>query len=136
MKYIKKRARYEADNVWFDANTSTAMSYNWWVFVKKINGLVVFNNHGYSHATMGHQRKVRALLNTLGITIDLEVKCPKGLQDLESGIEFATSKISENEAALVRGRKANRARRLEAINALKEQINIIKSLSEEQVPWC
>lgn len=71
---------FESKNVWFDPDICIAKSYNWWIFVSKINGKVVFNNYRYSSTTARHQRRVRKTLEMLGIKIDLEVTCHCSLE--------------------------------------------------------
>lgn len=90
MKYYKTQNKYKASNVVLDMNTLTAWSYDWWAFLKNINGRLVFNDYRYSPSTQKHQAKVRSLLNQLGLTV-VTIKCPKGLQSgsyKESAIEF------------------------------------------------
>ena len=83
MKYIKKRNRYEAPNVTFLKDNMEAFSYDWWQFVKIIDGKVVFNNYSYSQATNKHQRKVRNLMSDLDIKIDYFVESACGLQSID-----------------------------------------------------
>lgn len=71
MKFIKTKNQYKASNVILDLNSNEAISYNWWVFFKKINGKNVFNDCKYSSSTIRHQYKVKKLLNDLNIKIDL-----------------------------------------------------------------
>lgn len=71
MKYSKKRDRFEASNVWFSQTNMLAKSYDWWVFVKEIQGVIYFNNFGYSVTTKAHQRKVSNLLDSLGIKVQV-----------------------------------------------------------------
>lgn len=84
MKYSKKRQRYEASNFFFNPETMDARSYNWWKFVAKIDGFVVFNNYAYSNTTARHQWKTRRLLEQLNIKIDFDLPCPEGLQKFQS----------------------------------------------------
>lgn len=80
MKYLKTANTYKASNVVFNAKTIQAFSYDWWQFVKVLNGKVVFNNYRYSVSTAGHQRKVRKVMRDLGIKIDAYVYYKPGLQ--------------------------------------------------------
>lgn len=86
MKYLKTQGIYKASNVTFNKDTLEAVSYNWWILTKVIDEKLVFNNFNYSNTTIKHQHKIRRLLQDLGIEIDIEVECPGGLQDLESGV--------------------------------------------------
>lgn len=80
MKYFKKAGIYKASNVTFDPTKVDARSYSWWSFVACIGGKIIFNNYYYSPSTRKHQSKVRSLLDQLGITIDLTLPVPRGLQ--------------------------------------------------------
>lgn len=73
MKHFPKLNIYKASNVTFNPSTKMAHSYDWWCFVKVIDGKVVFNSYPYSPTTRRHQRKVKDLMASLGIAIDLEV---------------------------------------------------------------
>lgn len=88
MRYLKTLNIYKASNVEYDCNTGIALSYGWWQFVKIINGKIIFNTYAYSNTTIKHQYKIRALLKELGLSIDLELPVPDGLQNLESGITY------------------------------------------------
>ena len=89
MKFYSRLNKYKARNVELDLNKFEARSYDWWVFVKRINGKVVFNNYAYSNTTRRHQGKVRSLIElNLGLNIDIEIEAPKGLQYIESSIGY------------------------------------------------
>lgn len=81
MRYYSRLGVYKASNVLFNRQTCTAVSYDWWFFVKRVNGMVVFNSYRYSVTTSRHQSKVRQLMRELGIKIDLEVSVAEGLQN-------------------------------------------------------
>lgn len=72
----------------FNPVSMEAYSYNWWLFVRQINGKIVFNDYNYSVTTRSHQNAVRAILRDLGIKIDLEVKMRRSL------INFDTDALS------------------------------------------
>ena len=57
----------------FDLFELEATSYGWWVYLKVINGCLVFNNYSYSNTTSKHQSDCRYLLDQLGIKPDLVV---------------------------------------------------------------
>jgi hypothetical protein len=63
--------------------TIEARSYQHWLFVTNINGLVVFNDYKYSISTAKHQSAVRRLLQGLKIKIDVFVE---QLESLDDGI--------------------------------------------------
>lgn len=104
IKYYKKLGVYKASNVYFDPKAMHATSYNWWIFVKKIDGLVVFNDFNYSPTTTGHQRKIKAVLNALGVKVDLFVQLRESLDvnSLDSALKQAYSKLFTNEIAVNR----------------------------------
>lgn len=88
MKYFTKLKIWKASNVSFDAANIEARSYQWWVFVKIINGRVVFNEYRYSTTTARHQRLVRRLMEQLGIGIDLFVSQHQSLND---GLQYSVA---------------------------------------------
>ena len=121
MKWVKSRNQWEASNVTFDPSTLIAKSYGWWVFCARIGGHVVFNDYGYSVSTRGHQRKVARRLELDGINRSeiVTVECPRGLQDLQSGIDYAREKIAALEAEISKPRTQkgrNEQRRDEIVN--------------------
>jgi len=71
MKLMKRSGEYHASNVMFDPKNIIATSYRHWQFVKVISGKVVFNAYRYSNSTSKHQYKVRALMQELGVKIDV-----------------------------------------------------------------
>jgi hypothetical protein len=80
MKNLKSHPHvYKASNVMFDSQRVFATSYDWWVFVRVIGGKVVFNAHRYSTSTQRHQSKVRDLMASLGIGIDIFVDTRESL---------------------------------------------------------
>lgn len=84
MKYMQKAGIYKGSNVTFNPETVEAYSYDWWGFVKKIGGKVIFNTYRYSVTTAKHQSKVRSLLRELGIKIDREVQCKDGIHNIDT----------------------------------------------------
>lgn len=56
LTWKSKKGVYEAANVFFNRDTTEAYSYNWWLFVARINGKVVFNDYSYSPTTRKHQQ--------------------------------------------------------------------------------
>ncbi len=98
MKYYKKLKLYKASNVIFDPINFTATSYNWWYFVRKIQGKVVFNNYRYSVSTAKHQYKMWRLLHELGIKVDLVITTNKSIASdakIKDLIEATNKHIAE-----------------------------------------
>lgn len=111
MKHFKRANIYKASNVSFNPETNEAYSYDWWCFVKRVNGKTVFNKYNYSPSTIKHQYKVRDLLRDLDIKIDLEVECPSGLHSNEASLscdKHYTSKIQELKDQISRPRSQAR----------------------------
>ena len=142
MKFIKKRNQYEASNVSFDPENISAFSYNWWEFVSVINGKVVFNNYTYSNSTAKHQIKVRRLLETLNIKIDIVIESTKSLSSYEwqdDALKMLDNKIKLLNDALnnPRRKKALDEKRKEEIVYLEEKklevLRISKSLLEAEL---
>jgi hypothetical protein len=74
MKYFKRLNLYkQGKNNVFNPETCEASSYSWWVYVKKVKGLVIFNDHNYSPTTRKHQYTMKNLLKELGVKIDIVV---------------------------------------------------------------
>lgn len=135
MKLNKLSGLYQASNVTFNPKTNDATSYSWWLFVKQINGLVVFNNYNFSSTTIKHQYKVRRLLDDLGINIDLEIKAPDGLQDLESAIkchEDIIEKLNSEISKKGSKRSTNEVRQSEILDNMKIIESIKALISSEK----
>jgi hypothetical protein len=134
MKHYIKSNMYKAANVSFNPESIAAFSYNWWQFVKVIDGLVVFNTFAYSVTTRKHQSKVRTLMGTLGITIDVEIEAPEGLQRDWSAdsINLYKRRIEALETAIKAPRSNNKKNqeRLSDIYAAKMKISAIVRLNE------
>lgn len=141
MKYSNKRNRYEAANVTLDLVKLEAFSYDWWQFLRYINGKLVFNNYNYSNSTCKHQSKVRGMLYEKGIKIDVFVKCHRSLNGYakNSANNYGTTEDALNEA--IANNKAEieeielmlvNPRRKKALDAdRKEQIKKLKTNSND-----
>jgi uncharacterized protein (DUF1697 family) len=133
LKYYKRLKIYKSStgNVVFNPETLEARSYDWWVFVSKIKGKVVFNNYPYSTSTGGHQRAVKKLLQTLGIKIDVTVSVRQSLNDIS---HEALAPLYRNLAELQvankrRGVKADTIKyRNERISEIEDSITVLRSL--------
>ena len=142
MKLMKRAGIYKGSNVTFTTEKMEAFSYDWWQFVEMVGcdqslhkdgAVVVFNHHGYSPSTNGHQSKVRSLLAYLGITIDIEVDSPQGLQATgwkQGCIKNAQETITLLEKKELKGVKGSLASdwRLEGIAKYKQMIKDVQSL--------
>lgn len=133
MKYMKRSEIYKGSNVTFDPELIEARSYDHWVFVAKIDGKVIFNNYAYSPTTQGHQRKVRSLLDDLGIQVDICVETSKSLNDYDwkhNCIVSSKESIKQLEKLEAKGRKETWAsdNRLLDIDKYKCMIRDVKQL--------
>lgn len=131
---IKQRLRF-GSNCYVNLNDLSAWSYNWWQFVRVVNGKVVFNNYNYSSSTNKHQSTVRSALAHLGIVIDLIVETSASLSDsswYESCVNYYATKATE---AKVLRELSNRDKssnsnqqRLRVMNRSLRQIELVSKL--------
>lgn len=133
LKY-KKRAGIYSNSTGtntFDPKTCRAYSYDWWRYVDKIKGKVVFNNYSYSPTTSGHQSRTRSLLKELKIEIDCFVSVRSGLQAFErEALKPVYREMYETEVAINRkgARESTKKQGAEFIVSCKERINLYRSL--------
>lgn len=130
MKYLKTKKQYKASNVILNLDPLEATSYNWWIFLKRIKGKLVFNNYRYSVSTCKHQSKVLSKLRELGIKIDYYIESPKGLQDLDSAIKYYESEIASIKTDLVvsNRRQKTKLNQLETIKSYESILKVIQKL--------
>lgn len=135
MKLYPKLNMYKASNVSYNINTQRAYSYDWWCFVKPIGNEIVFNTYCYSNSTRKHQKRVWALLTELGLPIMHEIDCPKGLQDLESGIYHYKDKIISlnEEINKPKSKTSKNIERREEIELCITKIKLIKRLNKKDI---
>lgn len=93
MRYSKKLNMYRGHNVTFNTATYQATSYDWWRFVDRRKGFVIFNSFSYGRAFQKHHDDVREVLNKLGIKVDIEINCPVGLQDILAVMDYYNKQI-------------------------------------------
>jgi len=133
MKYMVRAKVYRASNVTFNPETMEAYSYAWWLFVKRIGQLNVFNSYRYSSATSGHQAGVRRLLGELGIQIHADIKAGVGLQSqawAQKAIEGYKQDITDTEQAMAKGKPAKNIERAQYIVELRAKIKQVKALAK------
>ncbi len=117
MQY-KKRARVwtnSTNRVTLDVVNKTATSYDWWVFLKEFDGILVFNNYSYSNTTAKHQRDVRRKLRELNIEVNEWVSFVDSLDKFETleQVFVAQDKQRENDKKdlLIQKERRNRLAR-------------------------
>ena len=132
LKYYKRLNVYKNSNgtCKLDMNNFVATSYNWWEFVKKINGRVVYNYYPYSNSTSRHQRDVLNLLFSLGISVDIKICSPRGLQNLEPAINNYKNVIIafQKEIDNPRSHIQTNFIRAEKIKQVKKELKIVQEL--------
>jgi hypothetical protein len=129
MKFMKRAKVYQGANVSYNPETKTALSYNWWEFVKEIGGQVFFNSYHYSQSTSKHQSKVRSLLDTLGVNVDFFVHAPNGLQEPNNALEYMEKEVQKLHRDNQKGRPNSRAYsfRAEKMQELSAGITALKA---------
>lgn len=133
MKYMKRSNTYKASNVVFNNETLEAMSYDWWVFTKVIGTKLIFNDYRYSNTTCRHQWKVRRLLRDLGLSISYEIEAPKGLQNLNSAINYHNAKIIQLKSQIEKkgSKRMKNVERQEQICKYERKIELVKELIKQ-----
>jgi hypothetical protein len=108
MQWKPRKQRFEARSVSFDPETQEAYSYGWWRFVERIGPYLVFNSYRYSVSTSKHQgllywgygNERYGLLADLGLSVDLRIEAPRGLQDLDSAVSLYERRIADLECRI------------------------------------
>ena len=132
MKYYSRLKAYKLSNVCLKIEpVLEATSYGWWVFVKRINGLVVFNEHRFSASTSKHQFRVRCELQRLNINVDLCVNTRCSLSDehwIDSACDGLQNQIEALHAAIIKkgSRRAKNMEREIEIQRILTKIELLK----------
>ena len=134
-RYLKNANMLKSSNFTMDLTTLEAVSYNWWTFVRKVNGKVIFNHTTYSQTTCKHQRKALKVLN---YEYDLRLKFTrKSLSDLPAALESevigAKLAISDLIADIKKPRtqKAKNEERKQTISKLVQHIDLVRKFKSE-----
>lgn len=134
LPYRVRKKIFKARNVTFNPDTFRAYSYDWWRFVDKVNGKIVFNFYRYSSVTTKHQWTVLSLLRELKIKIDYHVGVRTGLQDVSHGaISDKLYQIGSLRAKIAHPKSkkdANDHRKLQ-IKALEKELLLLTKLYPE-----
>jgi hypothetical protein len=125
----------------FDPETMTAYSYDWWLYLERVNGKLIFNNHYYSNATVKHQIQLKAVLAHLGIPVDLWISTREGLQnhcavaiEMEETLEAACRRIEKKGTR----RSTNHKRLIQAfklLNTLRSFRKITGTKIQDRARW-
>lgn len=136
MKYFKTQGVYKASNVWFNPSEMVAKSYNWWIFVRKINGKIYFNNHAYSNSTRKHQSKVRDVLQDLGIKYTT-VNFRESLAEVNSASDIKHLELKQRimEAARLESNRVRRNAKARRLRAEKKEALAIAPLAASDAQY-
>jgi hypothetical protein len=81
-------------HVTFNPSDMRGYSYQWYCLTKRIGGVQVLNNYGYSSTTNKHIWAMRRLFRQLGITW-MELSAPQGLQDLNLALGYHVRQLAK-----------------------------------------
>jgi len=134
-RYVKSTNTIKSSNFSMDLSTLEARSYDWWVFVKKVNNKVIVNHVNYSNSTCKHQSKA---LKVLDYKYDLKLRFTrKSLSDLPSALEnevinakLAISELIET-IKKPRSHKATNLERKRSIAELVQHIDQVRNFKAE-----
>lgn len=134
-RYLKRANTIKSSNFSMNLDTLEARSYDWWVFCRRVNGLVIFNITRYSATTDKHQSKAyRALSYKTDLTLRHTLE---NLTDIEAAlideVKGTKREISKLIAAIKRPRtrKATNERRREQIVTLLKHINKVRDVQSK-----
>jgi hypothetical protein len=132
MKFIKTKNTYKASNLELNLNTMTAVSYNWWTFLKVIDGQLVFNSYAYSPSTQRQQSKVLRVLAERGIKLDFVIESRKSLtdsslfDDAKELIDFDIKDLQDaiNKKGSQKAKNEERAKNIEYLKQKKFNVDL------------
>ena len=132
-RFVKTQNKLKSSNFEFDLNSTTATSYDWWIFVTKENGKVIFNNYSYSVSTRKHQSKAWRILGyEADLTLQFTAKSLNSLREaLNEEIRLTNDEINNifRQIAKKGSRKATNEKRMERIEKLNQHIrNVVEML--------
>jgi len=134
-RYLSRTNELKSSNFTMDLTTLEARSYNWWVFVRKVNGKVIFNHTTYSQTTCKHQNKALTVLN---YEYDLRLKFTrKSLSDLPAALENEVTGAKRAITQLIadikkpRTQKAKNEERKQTISKLVQHIDLVRKFKSE-----
>jgi len=128
LKYKPRKNVYEGSNNVFNPETFEAHSYQWWMYVCKVKGVIIFNDHNYSSSTNKHQSKMKSLLKELGHKIGFVVY---QRESLSHGLflDHDYENLALNEVRLKAAKRPDQVKELTAAIAhCKERIATLKKL--------
>lgn len=132
-RFVKTQNKLKSSNFEFDLNSTTATSYDWWIFVTKENGKVIFNNYNYSVTTRKHQNKAWKILEyKADLTLQFTNVSLNNLHEaLNDEIKLTNDEINNlfRQIAKKGSRKDTNEKRMERIKKLNQHIrNVVEML--------
>lgn len=133
LKYYKKLHIFRnstGTNI-FDVGRMLATSFNWWQYYKVIKGVKIFNNYRYSYSTSKHQRDFLELIEyDILVAPNLIIESPKGLQDLQSAVDYYNFKIEKLKLDISKkgSKQSKNLKRFDEIKDYRHKIQSIQSL--------
>lgn len=134
MRHYKRANIYKSGRAVLKIEPLEAWSYDWWCFLRKVRGKVVFNNYHYSNTTGKHQSAVSTQLKALGIKVDLFVYSPKSLDSrCNSALEYSYQKLFEARVKLEnsRIRPETRAAEERQVAGLERDIAALRAIGAQ-----
>lgn len=131
---------YKRDNVYknssktltFNPETLFGYSYQWYAIVRPhpTKPGVIINNYNYSTTTVKHKYKIMRLCEQLGIEIVDRIEAPRGLNNVESAIQYLEDRIRNNieYSKKPRIRETTREKLFKECLQLKNNINTLKMI--------
>ena len=134
-KYLKRTNELKSSNFRMDLTTLDAYSYDWWLFVRKVNGKVIINDCTYSATTNRHQSKAKTILD---YKYDLKLRFTRKslsslVYSLDDEVRLAklTIKSLIRDIKKPRTQKAKNETRKESIKELLKHIANVRSIKRE-----
>jgi hypothetical protein len=134
-RYLSRTNELKSSNFTMNLGTLEAKSYNWWIFVRKVNGKVIFNHTTYSQTTCKHQGKA---LQVLDYKYDLKLRFTrKSLSDLPAALESEVIGAKRAITQLIsdikkpRTQKAKNEERKQSISKLVQHIDLVRKFKSE-----
>ena len=116
-------------NYTFNLNTFEAYSYHWWCFIKKVNGLIIYNGYHYSQSTCKHQSEG---LKQINYNYDLRVETESSLSDVDWMITAMESERNRVRSLIraIRKPRSHKAKNQERREQIKNHLSTLNKLRE------
>lgn len=129
-KYRSKLNRLVQSNNYYCLTENKAVSYDWWVYYREIDGLKVFNSYRYSVTTAKHQRQTERLLYRLNRRPDIFINYRQsmsglGLVSIEEILKEELAELTEKLATCKRAKSGKKDSILYKIDRVKGYLDII-----------